>query len=287
LVAVDLLKQAAELLQHQVDHRLEGAARAQVAAKLASVYLMNHQPERALAALRATRDSDVSNELREQRLLLEARALSEVGRQGLALDLIAGLSSHEAIRLRADVLWAAKRWRQSAEQIELLYGERWRDFRPLNDLERTDILRAAIGYALGEEPIGLGRLHEKYAAKMAEGPDAKAFAVVTAPIGIRGGEFQNVARRIASVDTLTAFLRDVSTRFQADAAKPAKPAAVAKKDEQPTNPKPAPAAAAEQPAKPAAAVPAAAPKPPKPPAGGEPLRPDPMPTGSIRRPKAR
>ena len=38
LVAVDLLDQAAELLQYQVDHRLEGAARAQVAAKLAMVY---------------------------------------------------------------------------------------------------------------------------------------------------------------------------------------------------------------------------------------------------------
>jgi len=275
LVAVDLLKQAAELLQHQVDHRLEGAARAQVAAKLASVYLMNHQPDRALSALRATRDSDVSNELREQRLLLEARALSDVGRHGLALDLIAGLGSHEAIRLRADVLWAAKRWREAAEQIELLYGERWRDFRPLNDTERADILRAAIGYALGEEPIGLGRLHEKYAAKMAEGPDGKAFAVVTAPIGTGNDEFQNVARRIASVDTLTAFLRDVSTRFEPDAAKPAKPTPVAKKKDQPAKPKPAPAPAA----KPAA--------PPKPPGGGEPLRPDPMPTGSIKRPKAR
>jgi tetratricopeptide (TPR) repeat protein len=279
LVAVDLLKQAAELLQHQVDHRLEGAARAQVAAKLASVYLMNHQPDRALSALRATRDSDVSNELRERRLLLEARALSEVGRHGLALDLIAGLESHEAIRLRADVQWAAKHWRKAAEQIELLYGERWRDFRPLNDAERTDILRAAIGYALGDEPIGLSRLHEKYAAKMAEGPDANAFAVVTAPIGTGNDEFQNVARRIASVDTLTTFLRDVGRRFEPEAAKPVKPAAVAKKEKQPTKPKPVPA--------PAAAGPAPAPKPPKPPAGGEPLRPDPMPTGSIRRPKAR
>src|SRR5262249_50013121 len=34
LVAVDLLDQAAELLQHQVDHRLQGAARAQVATRL-------------------------------------------------------------------------------------------------------------------------------------------------------------------------------------------------------------------------------------------------------------
>ena len=55
LVAVDLLDQAAELLQHQVDHRLHGAARAQVATRLAVVYLMNRKPKRALAALRASR----------------------------------------------------------------------------------------------------------------------------------------------------------------------------------------------------------------------------------------
>ena len=35
LVSVDLLDQAAELLQHQVDNRLQGAARAQVAVRLA------------------------------------------------------------------------------------------------------------------------------------------------------------------------------------------------------------------------------------------------------------
>ena len=39
LVAVDLLDQAAELLQYQIEKRLEGAARAQVAARLAMVYL--------------------------------------------------------------------------------------------------------------------------------------------------------------------------------------------------------------------------------------------------------
>src|SRR6202044_2188695 len=55
LVAVDLLDQAADLLQYQVDNRLEGAAKAQVATRLAVVYLMDHKADRALAALRSTR----------------------------------------------------------------------------------------------------------------------------------------------------------------------------------------------------------------------------------------
>ena len=60
-----------ELLQYQVDKRLEGAARAQVAARLAMVYLTNRKPDRAISALRTTRIADLSGELRQQRLLLE------------------------------------------------------------------------------------------------------------------------------------------------------------------------------------------------------------------------
>ena len=108
LVSVDLLDQAAELLQHQVDHRLQGAARAQVATRLAVIYLMNRKPDRALAVLRATRIADLNNELRNQRLLLEARALSDVGRHDLAIEVVAGIEGHEATRLRSDILWAAQ-----------------------------------------------------------------------------------------------------------------------------------------------------------------------------------
>jgi tetratricopeptide (TPR) repeat protein len=213
LVSVDLLDQAAELLQHQVDHRLQGAARAQVATRLAVIYLMNRKPDRAIATLQSTRTSDLSNELRDQRLLLEARAMSDTGRHDLALELISNINSHEAIRLRSDILWAAKRWRDAAVQIETLYGERWRDFKPLSESERFDILRAAIGYSLGDEPIGLDRLREKYSAKMADTPDRRAFDVVSAPVGTASADFQEIAKKIAGVNSLDTFLRDMRTRY--------------------------------------------------------------------------
>ena len=275
LASVDLLDQAAELLQHQVDHRLEGAARAQVAGKLATIYLMNRKPERALAALQKTRSSDLANELRDHRLLLEARALSELGRNELALELISNMQTREATRLRADILWAGKHWREAAEQIELLYGERWKQFAPLDETERSDILRAAIGYALSGESISLTRLREKYAVKMAEGPDRRAFEVVSAPIGTSNAEFKDVARRVASIDTLSAFLKDIRARYDEQQER-----AKIKPDDKKAPPKPAPVAAkpAEKPAAKSAPVPPKAPK-------GEPLRADPTPTGSIVQPK--
>ena len=41
---------------------------------------------------------------------------------------------------------------------------------------------AAIGFALGEDALGLVRFRERYVGKMGEGPDRRAFDVVTAPV---------------------------------------------------------------------------------------------------------
>lgn len=213
LVNVDLLDQAADLLQYQVDHRLEGAARAQVASRLATVYLMNRKPDRAATVLRDTRIADLAGELRQQRMLLEARAQSDIGRHDLALDIISNLSGREVVRLRSDINWAARRWRESAEQVELYYGDRWKDFQPLNTTEKGDVIRAAIGYALAEDALGLGRFREKYGPKMSSGADRVAFDIASRPAAASSAEFAQIAKMAASVDTLDGFLREMKTRF--------------------------------------------------------------------------
>jgi hypothetical protein len=225
LVGIDLLDQAADLLQYQVDHRLEGAARAQVASRLATIYLMNRKPDRAASVLRGTRISDLAGELRQQRLLLEARAQSDIGRHDLALDIISNLTGREVVRLRSDIYWAARRWRESAEQIELYYGERWKDFQPLDAAEKGDVIRAAIGYALAEDGIGSARLREKYGPKMSEGADRVAFDIASQPAAASSAEFAQIAKMAASVDTLDGFLREMKARFPETMAKAGPPAA--------------------------------------------------------------
>lgn len=232
LANVDLLEQATDLLQYQVENRLEGSARAQVASRLAMLYLTNRKPDRALAALRATRITDLAGELRQQRLLLEARGQSDIGRRDLALDIISNLTGREAIRLRSDIHWAARRWRDSSEQIELMHGDRWKDFQPLNAAEKSDIIRAAIGYSLADDALGLSRLKERYAAKLTDEADRDAFEKATKLAAANSAEFAQIAKMAAGVDTLEGFLRDMRKRFPDSVTRAALPEA--KTDSMPT-----------------------------------------------------
>ena len=71
-----------------------------------------------------------------------------------------------------------------------------------------------------EEPIGLARFRERYSAKLADTLDRRAFDVVTAPVGSGNAEFQDIAKKIAGVDSLESFLGDMRARYP-DAALPA------------------------------------------------------------------
>lgn len=212
LVSVDLLDQAAELLDYQVKYRLTGVAKAQVAAKLAWVQLLNHKPAPAVQALAETRIADLPGDLRDQRLMLEARALSELSRYDAALELAAGLPGKEADRLRGDIFWAAKRWREAGEAYEKLLGARWQTPKPLDDMERADVLRAGIAFTLGNETIGLTRLRDRYAAKMPESAERTAFGVMTAA-GNDPKKMTDVSKVLSTVDSLRLFLKLYQARF--------------------------------------------------------------------------
>ena len=158
LVELDLLDQAGDLLLHQVENRISGAARATVAARLATVRLMDGKPQKALQAIQSTRLPELPATIKRARILLEARALSDLSRTDLALEVIAAESGPEIERLRADILWSGRRWREAGEQHEKLVAGRWQGAAPLDDRERLDVMRAAIAYSLADEPIALDRL---------------------------------------------------------------------------------------------------------------------------------
>jgi hypothetical protein len=213
LVKVDLLGPAETLLKYQVDKRLNGVARAQVATRLAMINLLDHKPKAALTALRATRMAGLPNAMAHVRTILAARALAALKQWTQALDLIAVDDTPEIRRLRADIYWESGNWAVAAEKIEGLLGTRWQDAKPLTAEERHNVMRAAIAYSLANNEAGLDRLRAHFAAKMKTSPDGSAFAVVTQRIDTQGVAFRDVAGKIASIDTLESFMKDFKNDY--------------------------------------------------------------------------
>lgn len=225
LVTIDLLGPAEQLLQHQVTQRLEGVAQAAVATRLAHIYLLDHKPNDALKILNDTRQTGLPDDLNAERRLLEARALAGLQRYDAAVDLIAVDETPEARALRADLYWQAANWPLAAAKAEEVLGERWQAPAALNEADRLQLMRAAVAYSLAGDDAGLSRLRERYTAKMNASPDAKAFALVTDQRGLPNGlALRDLARKIASVDSLQAFMTEFRQR-QAAAIAPAKPKA--------------------------------------------------------------
>ncbi len=184
LVDVDLLDQAAQLLKYQADNRLDGVARAQVDTDLALIQVMNHQPEAALDALNASRNTLLPTALQSQRRVIQSRALSALGRYDDALEILDEDRSSDATAARADVMWAKHDWPQAGKLLEVALGERFKSATPLSDPEQSELLRSAIAYSLAGDDAGLARLRTRYAklANAAREPDMLKVALA----GVQG-----------------------------------------------------------------------------------------------------
>ncbi len=209
LVKVDLLKQAEKLLTWQITKRLDGVARAQVATKLAMIQLMDHKPEAVLQTLRTTQISTLPDVVAHQRLLLEARALADQKHFNQALDLIAVDQQLDTQKLRAEITWESGNWAVAGKECEALLGDRWKDGPALTDEERQTVMRAAVAYSMANDEASLDRLREHFAARMKGSPDAAAFAVVTQRIDLQGVAFRDAAAKVASIDTLQSFMKEL------------------------------------------------------------------------------
>jgi len=220
LVHVDLLEQAAQLLQHQIDERLEGMSRAQVAAELATIYLMDNKPDQALVVLAGSRQPNMPETLLADRRILEARALLDLGRLDHAVELVERDRSEDAQRVRADAAWRSRDWTRAAAELRTLLGMRDRA-QPLDSHGRQAVLRASVALTLAGDDDGVRALYREYAGDLSGTPEADAFEVVASGIHADGAAIRDVARAVARTDLLDRFLQSMRSRMTAEAAQSA------------------------------------------------------------------
>ena len=215
LVKADLLAQAGVLLEYQIDNRLKGVAQAQIAADLAVIRIADRNPEGALRVLNRTRLADLSPLLERQRRILESRALIDAGREDLAIDLLSRVKGRDADLLRVDGFWKSKNYTQAAELIEVVYspGQAGNE---LDQVGRMNVIKAAVGFVLANDALGVSRLRSKFADAMGKSAEWSIFNFVTSDIAPTSAEFKKVARQVADLDSLNAFLTSYREVYPGD-----------------------------------------------------------------------
>jgi hypothetical protein len=177
LVSVDLLSQAAILLERQVQFRVTGAEKARIGARLALVELLDRQPQKALEVLRETQTGDAGRELNAMRRRLEARALTDMNKVDEAILLLGADTSVESRQLRAEIYWRAQDWANAAKAIAELVPEA-EQVTPEN---ARVVLDWATALTLAGDDRTITRLRQRYAGPMAATPYRDAFALITTP----------------------------------------------------------------------------------------------------------
>lgn len=188
LVQADLLGRAADLLQHQIDHRLSGSEAHRVAVRLSAIKLLDDKPAEAIETLKKastflqSQPEEYQTPARYRELsLLRARGLSKQGRPDQALALLNDLDlSPDVNRLKADIAWNAGYWDDAAEALDdVILDMNISLTRPLDETGKQMILQRAVALNLAGDRIALANIREQYSDLMAQTDKAKVFEVIT------------------------------------------------------------------------------------------------------------
>ncbi|MBB4266730.1 tetratricopeptide repeat protein [Roseospira visakhapatnamensis] len=185
LVSVDLLPQAAGLLERQIRYRLRGLERTKVGARLALVYLFNRQPSSALEALDKTRYAPLPERLERQRRHLRARALADTNDPVAALRLLENDPSEDARVLRSEINWRTENWAEAARALAELVpppptGDGGEGGQALEEKDAFRLIDWATALTLAGDETGVSLLRRRYMSSLEGTPFEDAFDLVTA-----------------------------------------------------------------------------------------------------------
>jgi hypothetical protein len=180
LAELDLLDEAIDVLRSLVTSAGDDLERAEIAAEIATLMLLQDRAAPALAMLEATAapNAGMSAELAERRQLIGARALAKLERPDDALRAIQDLTSPSARRLRAEILWQQRRWPHLAAAVESYFAAA-DPAAPLSAEDQELVLWLALAHAQENDAARLSALRARFGSAMQGGDHAEPFEVAT------------------------------------------------------------------------------------------------------------
>jgi len=207
MVDVELFERAEDLLEHQVDFRLQGVEKARVGARLGLVYLLDSKPEETIRVIDNTETPDLSDELSTQRRHLKARALLDTDRGTEAIASLEGDFSKNAELLRVDYYRQTRDYMSAAETFQRLVGDDEKS--PTGEIsnERARyLLNWAVNLAMAGQERTLNMLKRRYGEGMAQSPFAEAFNLITSSPTQGLIDYRTLADKVDEVENFQGFL---------------------------------------------------------------------------------
>jgi hypothetical protein len=207
LVDVDLLDRAAQLLQAQVEFRLEGIEKAQVGADLAQIHLLDDRPEKAEEVLNQSARAGLPDDIVDRRRHLMARTLADTGRVKEAMDLLEGDENVNAELLRVEFFWNDKNWPKAAQSLRrLVQAMELSSEAALDDRGGKLILNLAIALTLSGNERSVDRLRKDFGEAMDSTSLRDAFRLIASPQTQGLLDYRTIANKIADVEQFREFV---------------------------------------------------------------------------------
>lgn len=180
LAALDLPARAQAVLGQALRRAEDETARGRIGLRMANLALSGGDPAAARAALADTASDHLPVALRESRALTEARALARMGALEDA-DARYRAAGRDAAPEHADMLAARRDWGGAGAVLRAHLPHALPPApAPLEEEARRLLARTAALLSLAGDEAGLAALRDAEGARMAGGPYAEVFALITA-----------------------------------------------------------------------------------------------------------
>lgn len=217
LVGVDLLDQAAALLEGQIKFRLQGADRARVGARLSLIHLLARKHADAERVIRATAADGLNADLAQQRNHLLVQALMGQKRYADGLAVLEPDQSMDGELLRSEIYWTMGNWNDAAQSLQrVVTASGARRGEKLNRKQARYMLNLATAMTLSGNERGLARIRDNFGAAMAETDMAKAFDLIAARPALGLISPESVKERVAVAQNFKSFLTAYRERLEKD-----------------------------------------------------------------------
>jgi len=180
LVTVDLLDQAALLLDHQMRFQAEKEQRSRIGTRLATIYLLNHEPKKALESLEDSVYGENPVLLRLLRNRLTAQSMTEMGQPEKALQILGADDTPDAEQIRLSIYWRQRDWSHVINTAETILKGRKDITAPLTLDESESVLKLALSYVFQNDTTQLQYLRDYFGPLMAHSPNKPVFDFITA-----------------------------------------------------------------------------------------------------------